>query len=60
MKSLRDTINKLPRMTIQLHRARREIVDVLDTYISTIDGAINLIPEIENSINDILKQANSQ
>lgn len=57
--SLRNAIAKLPRVTTQLNHAKREICDTFNLYFSAVEGSFNLIPEIERSIQEILRRANN-
>jgi len=51
---LRNAIANIPRATTQLNRAKRESLHVLDSYTATTGPAINLITEIEQSLDRFL------
>ncbi len=58
--SLRKSIAGLPKVTSQFIRARRAMLEVLDDYLVDTERALNLIPEIKKSIQDILGSINSE
>ncbi|MBL8150027.1 MAG: DUF4062 domain-containing protein [Blastocatellia bacterium] len=60
IRRLRETISGLPKVTLQFNRAKREILEVLDAYLETVDRALNVTPEIEMSIRSILASSESQ
>jgi hypothetical protein len=50
----RSTIAGLPRITTQFNRAKRDIIHVLDTLLTTYDRGLNLLGEIETTGKSIL------
>ncbi|MGQ0603868.1 MAG: DUF4062 domain-containing protein [Anaerolineales bacterium] len=46
VRGMRESAARLPRLTTQFNRARREILEVLDTYLATVDKARDLVSEI--------------
>ena len=56
VETLRATIDRLPRITTQFNRAKREIVALLDSYLQVTAAALNLIPEIDQSITEQLRR----
>jgi hypothetical protein len=51
----RSIIGGLPRITTQFNRAKRDILNVLDTLLTTYDRGINLLGEIEITGKSVLE-----
>jgi len=52
---LRSVIATLPRITIQFNRAKRDLLNVLDTFLATNDRGLNLLGAIETTGNSIIE-----
>lgn len=55
MEQLRSILAGLPRITIQFNHAKRDILHVLDTLLSTYDRGLNLLGEIEMTGKSVLE-----
>ena len=51
----RSVIATLPRITIQFNRAKRDLLNVLDTFLATNDRGLNLLGAIETTGNSIIE-----
>ena len=55
MERFRSILAGLPRITTQFNRAKRDILHVLDTLLSTYDRGLNLLGEIEMTGKSVLE-----
>lgn len=55
MERFRSIVAGLPRITTQFNRAKRDILHVLDTLLSTYDRGLNLLGEIEMTGKSVLE-----
>jgi Domain of unknown function (DUF4062) len=60
IRSFRDAIAKLPRMTVNLNHAKRHVYNVLDNILNEYSSAESLTAEVEKSLIDVLHKLNDQ